>query len=728
MYRKFLLPNLVLFSFLFNLSLLAQDDDWTTKSPMPTPRYSHGTCAVNGKIYAIGGETTGNGCNSPATQKVEKYNPSTDSWNTTNTDMPMARESFGISEVNGKIYVIGGSPITCSNHTSTVQEYDPQTDTWDTTKTPMPTPRSGLSASVVNGKIYAIGGYRYNPYEPLNNVEEYDPVNDSWTPKTGMNTARGWFSTCVVDGKIYAFGGHDAVLNVEVYDPITDSWTPKANMPDSLTIYSASTVNGKIYIFGGVKKFTLNGPDPVSNVWEYNTISDTYSPMSPMLTARAATHASEVNGKIYVIGGSTTNHHVQPGNKVEEYTPPPLQPIDTWTAKTDMPTSRYGHNTCAVNGKIYAIGGVAGIGCYQPAFPTVEEYNPSTDTWDTTKTDMPTARTGFALSAVNGKIYAIGGSSQTCVMDLSTVEVYDPQTNTWDDTTKTDMPSPRGGLSSSAVNGKIYAIGGHYNGNALRTVEEYDPVTNNWTPKADMPVSLYFFSTCVVNGKIYAFWEYYGNPDETAIYIYDPATDTWDTKNTPIQFGACSASSVNGLIYIFGGRPFPGSEPVSDVWEYNPVSDSWRSVSSMPDSIASDVSSVVNGRIYASGGSTTLWPYQPVSTVFEYTPPPPDSSVKGLEDPSRGDKNPAQFMLHQNYPNPFNPSTTIEFSLPKSDFVTLKIYNLLGQEVEELVAKRLTPGNYKYTWDASDLSSGVYYYKIQTSDGFVQSKKLIVLK
>jgi len=88
---------------------------------------------------------------------------------------------------------------------------------------------------------------------------------------------------------------------------------------------------------------------------------------------------------------------------------------------------------------------------------------------------------------------------------------------------------------------------------------------------------------------------------------------------------------------------------------------------------------------------------------------------------------PNKFELNQNYPNPFNPTTTVEFSIPKTELVTLKIYNLLGQEVEELVAKRLTPGNYKYTWDAKSLASGVYVYKFQA--GLYQNvRKMIYLK
>jgi len=86
-----------------------------------------------------------------------------------------------------------------------------------------------------------------------------------------------------------------------------------------------------------------------------------------------------------------------------------------------------------------------------------------------------------------------------------------------------------------------------------------------------------------------------------------------------------------------------------------------------------------------------------------------------------------EFTLYQNYPNPFNPRTTIEFSIPKSEFVTLKIYNLLGQEVSTLISDKLIPGEYKYTWDASHLASGMYFYKLET-ESFSITKKMILLR
>ena len=89
--------------------------------------------------------------------------------------------------------------------------------------------------------------------------------------------------------------------------------------------------------------------------------------------------------------------------------------------------------------------------------------------------------------------------------------------------------------------------------------------------------------------------------------------------------------------------------------------------------------------------------------------------------------NPATFKLNQNYPNPFNPTTTIEFTIPKTEFVTLKIYNLLGQEVEKLLSKKLTAGEYSFNWNAGDLSSGLYIYRLEAGD-FNEIKKMVLLK
>jgi phosphatidylserine/phosphatidylglycerophosphate/cardiolipin synthase-like enzyme len=92
-----------------------------------------------------------------------------------------------------------------------------------------------------------------------------------------------------------------------------------------------------------------------------------------------------------------------------------------------------------------------------------------------------------------------------------------------------------------------------------------------------------------------------------------------------------------------------------------------------------------------------------------------------------GDGIPASFSLSQNYPNPFNPTTNFGFQIVDFGFVSLKVYNLLGQEVAALVNEQMKPGSYKVTWDASQLSSGVYFYRLQ-SGKFTDVKKMILAR
>ncbi len=88
---------------------------------------------------------------------------------------------------------------------------------------------------------------------------------------------------------------------------------------------------------------------------------------------------------------------------------------------------------------------------------------------------------------------------------------------------------------------------------------------------------------------------------------------------------------------------------------------------------------------------------------------------------------PASFSLSQNFPNPFNPSTTIQYSLPKAENVTLKIYNLLGEEVRTLVEDYQQAGKHSVQFNASNLASGIYFYRLQAGS-FVETKKMVLLR
>ncbi|MFH1686336.1 MAG: T9SS type A sorting domain-containing protein [bacterium] len=93
---------------------------------------------------------------------------------------------------------------------------------------------------------------------------------------------------------------------------------------------------------------------------------------------------------------------------------------------------------------------------------------------------------------------------------------------------------------------------------------------------------------------------------------------------------------------------------------------------------------------------------------------------------------PTTWAMSQNYPNPFNPTTEIAFDVPTRSFVTVTVYNVLGQKINDLVNENLAAGSYTTTWDGrtsggSEVSSGVYFYRIQ-SEGFTQTKKMMLLK
>ena len=88
---------------------------------------------------------------------------------------------------------------------------------------------------------------------------------------------------------------------------------------------------------------------------------------------------------------------------------------------------------------------------------------------------------------------------------------------------------------------------------------------------------------------------------------------------------------------------------------------------------------------------------------------------------------PASFSLSQNYPNPFNPTTQIEFAVPRSSNVTLKVYNSMGQEVRTLVDREFQVGRYRAIFNGAGLASGIYFYKMVAGD-FVQSNKMMLVK
>jgi len=256
-------------------------------------------------------------------------------------------------------------------------------------------------------------------------------------------------------------------------------------------------------------------------------------------------------------------------------------------------------------------------------------------------------------------------------------------------------------------------------------------------------------STNNKKGIIYARRTYFTTSLNFAIYKRGIADTVWqivDTSPLAINDGNM-ISDQNGGFFVktFGSPP--------KIWRYD--GSTWTSAtpSAPPLFFTVDKNGVLWGRGSLSSGSTkgvsfstdngSNWTYVGLNSagvnflnsigdttyavtfidgIYAFTTSTTPTSVS--EAPLRI---PATFELLQNYPNPFNPSTTIEFDLPSAAHVRLRVFDLLGREVASLVNEELSAGRHQAQWNASKMSSGVYFYQMEAGP-FVAVRKLVLLK
>ena len=259
-------------------------------------------------------------------------------------------------------------------------------------------------------------------------------------------------------------------------------------------------------------------------------------------------------------------------------------------------------------------------------------------------TQLPTERRGFAAAVVANRVYLIGGSLIKDVkrglrdpgpFGISTVEEYDPQTNTW--RPRADMPTPREYPKVAVVDGIIYVFGGSSGkDNKIENlkfpvrVEAYNPKTNRWIRKKDMPVSRINFGLGVVAGKVYLIGGATGfggghKQRMDRVDVYNPSADLWGTAlNMPTRRGPGDVAVINNRLYVMGGAGWPpaGAGPhLKIIEEYDPISRQWQQKPDMLDLISRFSTVVVRDEIYLIGGFHPLiGPREYLATVDVYHP------------------------------------------------------------------------------------------------------------
>lgn len=207
---------------------------WKRCANLPFPRSNAGVCALDGKIYCIGGNSTGqNGI-----RQCDVYDPETNEWKSI-APLHTGRCQAGVAAFNGKLWAAGGSDAwNCLN---TVEVYDPEEDTW-TFVAPLLTTRRGCGLGAINGKIYCVGGS--DGSQSLKTTEYYDEAAQAWVLGPSLITARSNVSVAAIHNRLYAIGGFSGkkFLNtIEYFDGEAHEWTKFAKLQPIMTTTSSSS-------------------------------------------------------------------------------------------------------------------------------------------------------------------------------------------------------------------------------------------------------------------------------------------------------------------------------------------------------------------------------------------------------------------------------------------------------------------------------------------------------
>ena len=260
---------------------------WEEKAPVSVARYAYdGVEVLDGKIYFVGG-LDGSGAKNIA----ERYDPSTNTWETLNS-MSVARAGVSSTVLKGKLYAIGGEGL------SSVEVFDQNTGSW-TAGVDLPSEVNGGTAITVSDKIYLVGG-KNSSNQDTNQVLSFDPITNQWTAKANMPTARHGAKLVWFENRIWAIGFQNGsnTNKVESYDPVTDSWLVEA----SLAIRNwpvAWVANRRIYVGGGHNGSFLN------SIEFYDTVTKQWSSAGNFPEIKYVADAVVLNDKAYVIAGVT---------------------------------------------------------------------------------------------------------------------------------------------------------------------------------------------------------------------------------------------------------------------------------------------------------------------------------------------------------------------------------------------------------------------------------------
>ncbi|MBA3570269.1 MAG: hypothetical protein H0W28_13260, partial [Pyrinomonadaceae bacterium] len=423
-------------------------------APMPNPRNHMGGVALNGKVYAIGGQHLGDE-HTGAQSEVDVYDPATNKWSFA---APMPRP---IGHVTANIFVRNGRIIVSSGVTSNsvelanVIEYNPATNSWSELP-PLPAARQSPVSGLVGEQMVVTCG-AHNGVQAQTWVTEATTTPGQWQTGPALPFAVGEVSAGVINNMLYVVGGDTSATMA--YNLKTGMWRGDlATRPLKGDHHAASVVGGKLYLIGGL------GGGSAGRVQIYNPSTNSWTLGAPAPYAGGAVSIGAMGGKIYIAGGIVGTSTVNTAAVYDAAT-------DTWKALAQMPAGR-NHAAGGSDGKkLFVFGGRTGGNTVSTGADSVQVYDPATNTWawngqaGSTIPALPQRRGGMGKAVFfQGEFYVMGGETtssgtgQVSGNVYNRVDVYNPVSKTW--RLETAMPTARHGIFPVAANGKIWVAGG----------------------------------------------------------------------------------------------------------------------------------------------------------------------------------------------------------------------------------------------------------------------------
>jgi N-acetylneuraminic acid mutarotase len=283
----------------------AATGSWSSKAPLPIPRYHHEAATVTNSagqqlVYLFGG--IDDSCTDTGrcpVEQIDVYNLATDSWITKSSEFS-GEALNGAGVIGSRVYLAGGANAGGRTIRNSLFVYDTRTDTW-LQKAPMPSAsRDGVSG-VINGKLYVLTGgdnggasrkfYRYNP------------ATNTWASRPWPKHSHAGGAAGVINGKFYVAGGFGHGI-LEIYDPATNRWSTGAPMPSPRWSAAGAVLGSRLYIIGGGSGKV--GED-LNEVTVYDPGTNRWMSRAPLTWGRSRLAAARVDTHILALGGDKGN-------------------------------------------------------------------------------------------------------------------------------------------------------------------------------------------------------------------------------------------------------------------------------------------------------------------------------------------------------------------------------------------------------------------------------------